>query len=822
MKPKYYSCLFLSLFACDQENIQNTNRKDNLLDGPASTELINNFCEGVKDINDKNDPSACVELTTKLVGEYANSFCSLERCKGIFKQLCKQGPTYSSQIVYDVLYALVKNKWLDADGVRTIIQGIKEENLTVFSLLNNYVEKKFKTCNQGTDDDAARIIAESFGFIFNKTIFIPGINTFTSTPIPPSENAITVDDLTDIWQCVNFIKNNVFDQNSLKKLIALASSGDFNEAIKAIAGAGIFFQDSGNNMMKEFNGKNINLNNEGLQALANCIQSSREIATTAKLKLLIPSLKNCTDLAPILKRCTNGVKVDGKFLSQLAQTCPQNYHDLIESIPKERFNTADDKKAGYLQFLETYHNVNKEGLSPLFSKLPNYFPEDDFITLLDNIDLDSATSLKPLIESLQGATFNLECLKKLATTYKDNSDTFNKVLSKINQYNFDQDNNGDEVIQAFDGKNIQLYNENLKKILFMIYIGNKISDWQKAIDFCCENIKNLNDENIQSVVKQIKSNLKFDLNTLTYLWGKGEGKFNQILPCIPKHKLKKDNHGDNVIDEIIKNTIKLNKNTLPKVLSMIDDKKKITTTKNKDVFQICCENEFNAEDIKNILEKCKDNFKFALDCLDLYETVGKKRFNNVLAAIPDDRFDKNNTGNDVVKKIQTKAIALEEGNLSKVLLLCKDGDKITDVNSLYFVFCRSCNDAEGVKVLITFVEDNSLHGNGVISKINTTDAKTTDAQKAFVEKFYSKIKNSTINIFNKNIAEKFVWFAYLWYKQDSNLTDLKNKMKNDVDKALLNNALKKDTLKDFGGKEITNEDFEAFQNKLSDVLELNK
>ena len=140
MKPKYYSCLFLSLFACDQENIQNTNRKDNLLDGPASTELINNFCEGVKDINDKNDnndPSAYVEPINKLVGKYANSFRSLERCQGIFKQLCEQGPTYSSQIVYDVLYALVKNKCLGAVGVRTIIQGIKEKNPEVFSLLNN-------------------------------------------------------------------------------------------------------------------------------------------------------------------------------------------------------------------------------------------------------------------------------------------------------------------------------------------------------------------------------------------------------------------------------------------------------------------------------------------------------------------------------------------------------------------------------------------------------------------------------------------------------------------------------------------------------------
>lgn len=822
MKPKYYSCFFLSLFACGQGNIQDTDRKDNLLDGPASTKLINNFCKKVKDTYDENDPSACVESINKLVGKYANNFWSLERCQGIFKQLCEQVPSYPSQIVYDVLYALLKNKCLDAVGVRTIIQGIEENNPKVFSSLKNSVEKKFKTCNQGTGDYSASIITESFGFILNKTIFIPGINTFTSTPIPQQKKEITIDDLTNIWQCVRFIiNNNGFDTNSLKKLIKLASSEDFNEAIKAIADAGILFKDSGDDMMKAFDEENVNLNNTGLKALANCIDelNNYEITSGDNLKHLFTSLKNCTDLAPIFKKCTNAVQVDGKFLSKLAEKCPENYHNLIESIDKTHFDKNDGKKDGYLQFLEKYHNVNTKGLSPLFSKLLDFFPVADFIKLLKNIDLNRATFLDPLIKSLKGKKFNLECLKQLIDKHQDNSDTFNIVINKINKGSFDKDAKGDEVIQAFDGKNIQLEDDNLTKILSMIgwIKKQKISNCQTAIDFCYQNIKNLNGKNIKAVFEKVKDDKKFDLNDLVQLWEQGEKKFNKILPYIPETKLKQDNQGNDVIDKIIEKNIELNKNTLPQVLLMIDKNQKISAKKNKEVFQICRDNKFNKEDINRILAKCADNLKFDLDCLKLYNRVYSEQLNTVLAAIPDDKFNKKNNGNVVVKTIKNKEFDFDEGKLKKVLLLCQGGE-ITNVNSLYFVFSRSWNFVEDVKALDPFVGNNSLNGNGVISKI---DGAEPEAQTAFVKKFYSKIQDHTITISNKNIAEKFVCFAYILYGQANDLTDLKKKIKTQANDHI-NSALKKDKLKKFGGEDKEYNDFDAFKKKLSEVLKLNE
>lgn len=756
MKPKYYSCFFLSLFACDQGNIQDTDLKDNLLDGPASTELINNFCQKVKDINDENDPSACVESINKLVGKYANNFWSLERCQGIFKQLCEQVPSYPSQIVYDVLYALLKNKCLDAVGVRTIIQGIEENNPKVFSLLNNYVCLNRSRVNETDEPD--RIIAESFGFILNKTIFIPGINTFTSTPIPQQKKEITIDDLTNIWQCVRFIiNNNGFDTNSLKKLIKLASSEDFNEAIKAIADAGIFFKDSGDEMMNAFDGENVNLNDAGLQALANCIQDAKQIVTTQNVKDLIPSLQNCKHLAPIFNKCTNG------------------------------------------------------------------FIFDDFITLLDHIDLDRTTLLGPLAESLKNDTFNLECLKKLAEKYKTDTATFNKVFSKIGDEKFDTSAKGDDVIQAFEGKNIELEDRNLTKVLLMIDGAELISNCQKAIIFCDKHITNPDEYNIPTVFDKVTPT-----HTLTVLKellkAKEQVALNNILPHIPEEKLHQCN-GNPVIEIIIQNQDNLKANTIYKVLSRISggkkDKNKIDSSKHKEVFKLCCNKP--DLDINKFIDKCK-NFKFKLDWLGWYKTYNPDRFYYVLTAIADDKFDKNNTGDAVLNKIRTLItdadMNFKRGNLKKILNLCQEKTNITEVDDLYPVFCRSRGYKEDVNALFDLVADASLNGNNFINKI--TSDQERGAQDDFVKTFYRKIKNETITISDKNIAKKFVWFTYIWYKQDSSLVNLKNKLKEDTDKTMVNGALKKETLKKFGGENEECNNFDAFEKKLREVLELKK
>ena len=826
MKPKYYSCFFLSLFACGQENkeVKNAESKDadpkgNLLNRDLSIiDVVNNLCEGVKDINDKNNPSAYVELTTKLVGEYANSFWSLERCQGIFKQLCEQVPSYPSQIVYDVLYALLKNKCLDAVGVQTIIQGIKEKNPKVFSLLNNYVCLNRSRVNE--TDEPARIIAESFGFIFNNTIFIPGINTFTSTPIPLQEKGITIDDLTNIWQCVRFIINNGFDTKSLKKLIKLASSGDFNEAIKAIADAGILFKDIGDDMMKAFEKEEVNLNDAGLQALANCIRDAKQIVTTQNVKHLIPSLQNCKHLAPIFNKCTNAVQVDDEFLLELADKCTDNYHDLIESIPQERFNINNTKREGYLSFLNQYRNVNKEGLSPLFSKLPNFFREADFLKLLGYIDLNSATSLDTLVESLQDEKFNLGCLKILVKKYNNNSDKFNKVLSLINPGKFDNNADGNGVIGIFKYKEIQLDDGNLIKILSMINDTTKISDCEKAIDFWCKNIKNLNEQNIKAVFEKVEDDKKFNLNDLGTLWAQGKDKFDQILPCIPKAKLKQDHKGNDVIKTITALSIKLNTKTIPNVLSMIDDLQKISHDNNTAVFKFCCDkdNEFVAEDIKNILSKC-DNFEFVLDLLNVYAIIQyKAQFNAILSAIPDKYFVSKCKGDDVLEEIQYNEINVAKGNLRKILLLCKDGEKITNVNALYYVFCRSCKDEDGVKDLINLVAEGSLNGNDFISEIDDK-AQEAKAQKDFIEKFYSKIQDKSIDISNRN-AKNFVVCAYIWYKKEENLNDLLARVmrKSFYTRGAVKKALKIQTLKNFCDKDITDDDFQAFKNALTGAI----
>lgn len=752
MKPKYYSCFFLSLFACDQGNIQDTDRKDNLLDGPASTELINNFCQKVKDINDENDPSACVESINKLVGKYANNFWSLERCQGIFKQLCEQVPSYPSQIVYDVLYALVKNKCLGAAGVRTIIQGIEENNPKVFSLLNNYVCLNRSRVNETDEPD--RIIAESFGFILNKTISISGINTFTSTPIPQQKKEITIDDLTNIWQCVRFIiNNNGFDTNSLKKLIKLASSEDFNEAIKAIADAGIFFKDSGDEMMNAFDGENVNLNDAGLQALANCIQDTNKIATTNNVLYLFPSLKNCTDLAPIFKKCEKAVTVD------------------------------------------------------------------EFIKLLDNIiNLNSVISLDPLVASLQDGKFNLDCLKKLTEKYNNKSDKFNKVLSKISGEKFDTSAKGDDVIQAFEGKKIELEDRNLTKVLLMISAKELISNCEKAIYFCDENITNPNESNIEAVFNKGENEI-FKLNVLeSLLTSRKYTALNKILPHIPDEKLCHQHKGKKLITIIINHQDNLEANTIHKVLLMIDDRQKIVEKQNTTVFKLCCNKQ--GLDINKFIRKCID-FKFTLDCLDVYKKKDNHdQFNTVLAAIPDENFETKNNGDVVVKKFQNNDIEVTKGNVRRILLLCQDGKKITNVTCLYFVFSRSYDDKEGVKALIALVEDNSLNGNSVIWQIDTTKTYTTDTQKDFVKKFYGKIRDNTIYLFDQNIAKKFVLFTYIWYKQDDQLIYLEKKMKKnnkkepyDYDKLIPNKTI----LQNVGCE--TDEDFTAFKTALNTALD---
>lgn len=701
MKPKYYSCFFLSLFACDQGNRDSSN-----------IDVVNNFCKGVKDINDKNDPLACVELTTKLGGEYASCFWSLERCQGIVKQLCELVPSYPSQIVYDVLYALLKNKCLGAAGVRTITQGIKDENPTVFSLLNNYVEKKFKTCNQGTDDYSARIIAESFGFIFNDTISIPGINTFTSTPIPPSESAITVNDLTDIWQCVRFIiNNNEFDTNSLKKLIKLASSVDFNEAIKAIADAGIFFKYSGDIMMDAFDRENVNLNDAGLEALANCIQNTKPIATTQNVKHLIPSLQNCKYLAPIFNKCING------------------------------------------------------------------FIFDDFITLLNHIDLDCTTLLDPLAESLKDGSFKLECLIKLINKYKGKHDTFNKVLAKINDKKFTKNEKGDKVILAFKDNEIPLEDVNLKKILSMISDMYQISNCQNAIVFCYGNIKNHNKQNIEAVFKKVEQ--LFSLNDLeTLLKGYKQNALNKILPDIPDEKLYQKCDGNATINKIKDLQTNLDANTIHKVLLMIstEDMKKIGPSKNTDIVQLCYDNK--DLDITKFIDKCR-NFKFDIKCLKLYKEEYRDRFNTVLTGLEPGNFDSDNEGDDVldiIYKFTSDGMYFNSGNLKKILYLCKEKTSITNVDALYTVFSRSRNLTDDVGALSYLVKDNSLDGYNFISKIDSNSSEGRDAQVAFVKQFYNKIRSNTIYCNNEDMAGRFLLFTYILYKEGVNLNFVRNKM----------------------------------------------
>ena len=758
MKPKYYSCFFLSLFACDQgkievnnEKAQDVDPKGNLLNVDSSIiDVVNNLCEGVKDINDKNNSPAYVELTTKLVEEYANSFWSLGRCQGIVKQRCEQVP---SQIVYDVLYALLKNKCLGAADVRTIIQGIKADNPKVFSLLNNYVEKKFKTCNQGTDD-SARIIAESFGFIFNDTIFIPGINIFTSTPLPSPETKITVDRLTNIWHCVNFINSNGFDKTSLQQLINLASSGDFNEAIKTIATSKIIFNGDGDEMMEVFQEKKVNLDNEGLKALAACIRAEQSIATTQNVKYLIQSLNNCTDLAPIFNKCTNDVT----FV--------------------------------------------------------------DFITLLDLIDLNRSTLLDPLAKSLKNETFNLECLQQLIAKYNE-SDTFNKVLSKISQDKFTKNEKGDKVIQVFDGTKIKLEEDNLNKVLSMISDAEQISHCQKAIDFCDKHIK-CNKPNIENVFNKVSENFRYKY--LSKLLSNNLDALNQILPYIPDAKLSTNSNGNEIIQKIKPYIDRLNVNTIHTVLSMISNKdnNKISEKNNTKIVQWCCENK--GLDITKFISHCK-NFQFGVKCLGLYDSNYHNQFFAVLDKIDLPNFHKH-SGNTILETIQyliqNKGMYFEEGNLKKILNLCNK--QITNVNALYPVFCRSRKDQKGVKALINLVKDNSLNGNAFIQEIDD-NAEKADAQKAFVETFYSKIKDSTITISAEN-AEKFVWFAYIWYGQDNNLEDLKNKIKKKKGKIIgddfIKNALTENTLQKFGGKEINDEEFNAFETKLKDVLNPSK
>ena len=296
-------------------------------------------------------------------------------------------------------------------------------------------------------------------------------------------------------------------------------------------------------------------------------------------------------------------------------------------------------------------------------------------------------SLDNVVAKYKTCMFDLDCLRALIAL---GPKKFNTIIKKIN--NFDTTCEGDEVLKAFLGKDIQLNEVSLDKIVNMVDTKQKISDANTLIQFFCKNIR-AKVESLDNVVAKYKTCM-FDLDCLRALIALGPKKFNTIIKKINNFDTtcKENEVLETLMSSKKEESIKLSDASFDKVISMF------TCEKSKYFFSLAVKSVVtNCADVdrKKCLEFISNHFldgtsrtslKNFNTCIDEFiNTYLKNKSLNISGDIWLDCF--NNSQNFTKLNIEKK---------TSLITYCND-EKIQNIDNLVAFLEKIYNDATSSK-----------------------------------------------------------------------------------------------------------------------------
>ena len=668
MKPKYSFFLPFFLFACKNSGV-GTNKNDN-----PETQFLGQLTE----VNRRNGTQSDFN---ELANNFKGSF-SLPNYLSIFRKICDVGYTNEPETLLYVCTAWMNNGSIDKFEVQHIFRDLCKTHEDNYRKFFEYIKRlNFDEQNpnaQSLIDLLSKTGTKAIPHISLQAIGVPPI---AKTEIIP--DAITIDNIQDFGQWVRFINQkheiDIKDWNKGNELISKFSINGpklFNESV-CLINTNVVSKCSGNDIVGSIS-KQVQLTNDSLKAISSFIPDDR-VVDSDDLQSLLSLCTQISEFNPLFQKCDKKI-IDVAVLEKLID-CKKNnlggFDEVLQRIDADCFSTTCIGN-DVLDTIIKVSNVRfcKDSCDKIFGMIQGGKEIDkaeEFIDFLVNHVKTDVSSLDFGVNKYAGGAFNINCLTKLCSY----TGSFNNVINKVNKFAKCQ---GDDVIAQFVGKNIELDDKSLSKILKMIPYKQKITKNNAAnlMKFIVKNLANV--EKIDTVFTKYVGG-KFNINCLTKLCTTHTDSFAKVIGQISDSKFATNCSGDNVIAQFVDKNIELDDTNLPKILKMIAAGQKITVANAANLMKFIVDNLVNVDKIDAVFGKY-ENDAFDLDCLTELCTTHTDSFAKVIGKISDDKFVTDCKGDDVIAQIVGKNIKLDDTNLPKILKMINDGDKITEVNNL--------------------------------------------------------------------------------------------------------------------------------------------